>query len=101
MFRTTRVVHSIVLTTLLASCSEAPTSPAATNIPQSPSLAVPTPMPGVAFNSASCTLANSTTGEVRCSWDITNANGTSLDYWPGANVSITYNCLNSTGQVRS
>jgi len=95
------MVHSIALTILLASCSEGFTEPAATNIPQSPSLAVATSIPGVAFNSASCTLANSTTGEVRCSWDITNANGTSLDYWADAYMSITYNCLNNTGQIRS
>ena len=101
MIRTTRVVHSIALTLLLASCSEGLTEPAATNIPQSPSLAVPTPMAGVAFNSASCTLANSTTGEVRCSWDITNTSGNRLDYWPGAQMAITYNCLNSKGQIRS
>jgi len=101
MFRTTRVVLSSALTILLAACSEAPTGPAATNIPQSPSLAVPTPMPGVAFNSASCTLANSTTGEVRCSWDITNANATSLGIYPQAQMAITYNCLNSRGQIRS
>src|ERR671910_2490579 len=102
MFRTTRMVHSIALTILLASCSEGLTEPAATNIPQSPSLAVATSIPGVAFNSASCTLANSTTGEVRCSWDITNADGTSLDYFPEAFLTITYNCVNPhTGQIRS
>jgi hypothetical protein len=101
MLRTTRMVHSIALTILLASCSEGFTEPAATNIPQSPSLAVATSIPGVAFNSASCTLANSTTGEVRCSWDITNANGTSLEIWPQAYMTITYNCLNSTGHIRS
>jgi hypothetical protein len=101
MFRTTRVVHSIALTILLASCSEGLTEPAATNIPQSPSLAIDTHMAGVAFNSASCTLANSTTGEVRCSWDITNANAMSLGIHPQALMAITYNCLNKTGQIRS
>ena len=101
MFRTGRMVHSIALTILLASCSEGFTEPAATNIPQSPSLAVATHIPGVAFNSASCTLANSTTGEVRCSWDITNANGRSLGIHPQAHMAITYNCLDSRGQIRS
>ena len=101
MFRTTRMVHSIALTILLASCSEGLTEPATTNIPQSPSLAVATSIPGVTFNSASCTLASSTTGEVRCSWDITNANGTSLEYWAQASMAITYNCLDSRGQIRS
>jgi len=101
MFLTIRMVASTALAILLASCSEGPTEPAATNIPQSPSLALATVIPGVAFNSASCTLASSTTGEVRCSWDITNASGTSLDYYPQAYMAITYNCLNNTGQIRS
>jgi hypothetical protein len=101
MFRTRSVVLSSALMMLLAACSEVPTDPAETNIPQSPSLAVATSIPGVTFNSASCTLASSTTGEVRCSWDITNANGTGLEYWVQAYMSITYNCLNSTGQIRS
>ena len=101
MFRTRSVVLSSALTIILASCSEAPTDPTGTYVPPSPSLAVATSIPGVAFNSASCTLANSTTGEVRCSWDITNANGTSLEYWAQASMAITYNCLNSTGQIRS
>src|SRR5215217_363369 len=61
MTRTTRMVHIIAVTLLLASCSEGLTDPAATNIPQSPSFGATT-IPGVAFNSASCTLANSTTG---------------------------------------
>jgi hypothetical protein len=101
MFRTRTVVLSSALTILLAACSEVPTDPAATDIPQSPSLAVATSIPGVTINSASCTLANSTTGEVRCSWDITNANGTSLNYWADSYMRITYNCLNNTGQIRS
>jgi hypothetical protein len=100
MFRITTVVLSSALTIFLAGCSEAPTGPPATNIPHSPSL-VATSITGVSFNSASCTLVSSTTGEVRCSWDITNANGTSLDYWADAYMSITYNCLNNTGQIRS
>jgi hypothetical protein len=95
------MVHSIALTILLASCSEGLTEPAATNIPQSPSLAVATSIPGVAFNSASCTLANSTTGEVRCSWDITNANAASLGIHPQAHMAIAYNCLDSRGKIRS
>jgi len=94
------MVHIIALTLLLASCSEGLTDPAATNIPQSPSF-VATTIPGVAFNSASCTLANSTTGEVRCSWDITNANGMSLGIHPQAQMAITYNCLNSRAHIRS
>ena len=101
MFRTRSVVLSSAFTMLLAACSEAPTDPAGTYSPESPSLAVATSIPGVAFNSASCTLASSTTGEVRCSWDITNANETSLDYWVQAYMTITYNCLNNTGQIRS
>jgi hypothetical protein len=100
MFRTRNVVLSSALTMLLAACSEVPTDPGATNIPESPSM-VATSITGLSFNSGSCTLANSTTGEVRCGWDITNANGTSLDYWVQAYMSITYNCLNSTGQIRS
>ena len=100
MFRTRSVVLSSALMMLMAACSEAPTDPS-TSIPQSPSLAVATSIPGVAFNSASCALANSTTGEVQCSWDFANANATSLDYWVQAHMTITYNCLNSTGQVRS
>ena len=94
------MVLSMALTILLAACSEGPTDPTATNIPEFPSL-VATSIAGVTFNSASCTLANSTTGEVRCSWDITNANGTSLDYLPEAYMTIAYNCLNNTGQIRS
>ena len=94
------MVLSIALTILLAACSEGPTDPTATNIPESPSL-VATSIAGVTFNSASCTLANSTTGEVRCSWDITNTSGKSLDYWPEAQMAITYNCLDSRGQIRS
>src|SRR5918994_1566711 len=101
MFRITRVVLSSALTIILASCSEAPTDPTGTYVPQSPSLAIATSTPGVAFNSASCTLASSTTGEVRCSWDITNANGTSLGIHPQAHMAITYNCLDSRGQIRS
>jgi hypothetical protein len=95
------MVHSIALTILLGACSEGFTEPAATNIPQSPSLALATVISGVSFNSASCTLASGTTGEVRCSWDIMNANGTSLDYYPQAYMAITYNCLNNTGEIRS
>src|SRR5918994_6590754 len=101
MFRITRVVLSSALTIILASCSEAPTDPTGTYVPQSPSLAIATSIPGVAFNSASCTLASSTTGEVRCSWDITNANGTSLGILPQASMTIAYNCLDSRGQIRS
>ena len=100
MFRTTTVVLSTALTILLAACSEDPTSPAAPNIPQASSL-VATSMPGVSFNSASCTLVSSTTGEVRCSWDITNSNGMSLNIFPQAHMAITYNCLNNRGQIRS
>jgi hypothetical protein len=100
MFRTRSVVLSSALTMLVAACSEVPTDPAATNIPQSPSLAVATSITGVTFNSASCTLANSTTGEVRCSWDITNTSGKSLDYFPEAQMAISYNCLDSKGQIR-
>jgi hypothetical protein len=101
MLRTRSMVQTIALTILLASCSEAPTGPGVTNIPESPSLAVATHIAGVAFNTGSCTLANSTTGEVRCSWDITNANGMSLGIHPQAHMAITYNCLDSRGQVRS
>ena len=100
MFRIRSVVLSSALTMLLAACSEVPTDPTVASIPQSPSM-VATSIPGLSFNSGSCTLANSTTGEVRCSWDITNANGTSLEYWANASMAITYNCLDSRGQIRS
>jgi len=101
MFRITRVVLSSALTMLLAACSEVPTDPTAANIPQSPSLAVATSITGVTFNSGSCTLANRTTGEVRCSWDITNTSSNSLDNYPGAEMAISYNCLDTRGQIRS
>ncbi len=101
MFRITSVVLSSALTIILAACSEAPTDPTGTYVPQSPSLAVATSITGVTFNSASCTLANSTTGEVRCSWDITNTSGKSLDYFPEAQMAISYNCLDTKGQIRS
>ena len=100
MFRMRSVVLSSALTMLLAACSEVPTDPAAANIPQSPSM-VATSITGLSFNSGSCTLANSTTGEVRCSWDITNANGMSLGIHPQAHMAITYNCVDSRGQIRS
>jgi hypothetical protein len=99
MFRIRSVVLSSALTMLLAACSEVPTDPAAANIPQSPSM-VATSIEGLSFNSGSCTLVSSTTGEVRCSWDITNTGGKSLDYWPEAEMAITYNCLDTKGQIR-
>ena len=100
MFRTKSVVLSSALTMLLAACSEVPTDPTAASIPQSPSM-VATSIPGLSFNSGSCTLANSTTGEVRCSWDITNTTSNSLDNYPGAEMAISYNCLDTKGQIRS
>ena len=100
MFRIRSVVLSSALTMLVAACSEVPTDPVAAHIPQSPSM-VATSIEGLSFNSGSCTLANSTTGEVRCSWDITNTSGKSLDYWPEAQMAISYNCLDSKGQIRN
>jgi len=62
---------------------------------------VATSIGGLSFNSGSCTLANSTTGQVHCSWDITNTSSNSLDNYPGAEMAISYNCLDTRGQIRS
>lgn len=98
---------AILTATLLAGCSESSTAPETTapeNSPGQPAPSFSATLPGTStvINSASCNLVNSNTGEVRCSWDISNPDHISLELLPGALMDITYDCVNSnTGKVQS
>jgi hypothetical protein len=93
---------------LLAACSESSTAPETSapdnsTIPATPpSFSATLPGTSTVINSASCNLVNSTTGEVRCNWDISNPDHISLEILPGALMEIAYQCVNSsTGKVQS
>jgi hypothetical protein len=99
--------------TLLAACSESSTAPEAT-APEStapepgaapspaPSFAAGLPGTNVSISSGSCTQISTTTGEVHCSYSISNPDQLLINIYPEAHMAIDYQCLNaSTGKVQS
>jgi len=93
---------------LLTACSESSTAPEistpenGTAAPAAPSFSATLPGTSTVINSASCNLVNATSGEVRCSWDISNPEQISLELIPGSLMDIAYDCVSpSTGKVQS
>jgi hypothetical protein len=95
---------------LLAACSESSTEPTTREIP-APTSEIPAPptsysagLPGTSasITSGSCSLISSSTGEVRCSYDVANPDGLLLNIYPGARLKMDYQCVSpSTGRVQS
>ena len=93
---------------LLAACSESSTAPEA-SAPEpgpasspAPSFSATVPGTNISITSGSCTLISSTTGEVHCSYSISNPDQVLINFYPEARLAIDYQCLNaSTGKVQS
>lgn len=98
---------AILTATLLAGCSESSTGPETSAPEKSPTPAAPTfsaTLPGTnaTINSGFCTLVSSTTGEVRCDYEVSNPDGLLLNVYPGATMSLDYQCVNpNTGKIAS
>jgi len=93
---------------LLAACSESSTAPEASapepGTPSSPAPSFSAGLPGtnVSISSGSCTQISTTTGEVHCSYNISNPDQIPLNIYPEAHMAIDYQCLNaSTGRIQS
>lgn len=88
---------------LLAACSETSTEPASSEV-NAPPVSYSAGLPGtkVSITSGSCSLINSATGEVRCSYDISNPDQILINIYPEAQMAIDYQCVNSsTGRIQS
>ena len=88
-----------------SACTDTPTSPEPENLltPSSLISIAVTPDPTlVTFNSASCTLTNSFTGAVNCSWNISNPALNSLNMWAQVVLTVSYDCVNPhNGRIAS
>jgi len=95
MIPTRKCLAVAMLAVVAAACSDTPTSPDNVLTPRSLITISVTPDPTlVTFNSASCTLTNSSTGAVSCSWDISNPAMNSLNLWAQAVLTVNYDCVN-------
>jgi hypothetical protein len=101
-------ISAAMAATLLAACSENSTAPDTsvpengTVAPASPSFSATLPGTNVTINDGSCTQISTTTGEVDCSYNISNPDQIPLNIWPEAEMAIDYQCVNaSTGKVQS
>jgi hypothetical protein len=88
---------------MLAACSESPTNPdPETSSAGRPSLSVTLPGTNVTINSAACSLVSSSTGGVKCSYDVSNPDGLLMNIYPQAVLQVDYQCVNpSTGKIMS
>ena len=102
-FAMKRIIAAAFVALTLAACSETTTEPDTSRAPtQSASFSVAVPGTNVSINSVSCSLISASTGEVRCSYDITNPDGILINIWPEARVVMNYQCLSSsTGKIQS
>jgi hypothetical protein len=98
-----RLIPAAFVMLMLAACTETSTEPNTNRAPEEhASLSVALPGTTASITSGSCNLVNSTTGEVRCSYDIANPDGILLNIYPGARLGIDYQCVNSsTGKLQS
>ena len=95
---------------LLAACSESTTAPE-TSAPEhgtssssnpAPSFSATLPGSNVSVTSGSCSLISSVTGEVHCSYDVSNPDQLSINIYPEAQMAIDYQCVNATtGKIYS
>jgi hypothetical protein len=102
-FAMKRVIAAAFVALTLAACSESATAPESSPVPAQPaSFSAALPGTNVSINSGSCTLISSSTGEVRCSYDIANPDGILINIWPEAHLVMNYQCVNSsTGKIQS
>jgi hypothetical protein len=98
-----RLIPAAFVTLMLAACTETSTEPNINRAPEEhPSLSVALPGTTASITSASCSLVDPTTGEVRCSYDIANPDQLLLNIYPEAQLGLAYQCLNSsTGKIQS
>jgi hypothetical protein len=98
---------AVVAAMLLAACSESSTGPEVsapengTVTPAAPIFSASLPGTTALISSGSCSLISSSTGEVRCSYDVSNPDGLLLNIYPGARLKLDYECVNSIGKVQS
>jgi hypothetical protein len=87
---------------LITACSEPPTGPHNTASFAEPRLLLAPDAGLVTFNSASCTLTDSSTGASSCSWNISNPAETQLNLSVQAVLRVSYDCVNpKNGRVAS
>ena len=98
-----RIIAAAFAALTLAACSETTTEPHTSTVPARPvSFSATLPGTNVSINSLSCSLISASTGEVRCSYDITNPDGTLINIWPEAHLRMNYQCVSpSTGKIQS
>jgi hypothetical protein len=98
-----RIIAAAFVAITLAGCSETTTEPDTSTVPtQHASFSAAVPGTSVSINSASCSLISASTGEVRCSYDITNPDGILINIWPEAHLIMNYQCVSpSTGKIQS
>ena len=98
-----RIIAAAFVAITLAGCSETTTEPDISTAPtQHASFSAAVPGTSVSINSASCSLISASTGEVRCSYDITNPDGILINIWPEAHLVMNYQCVSpSTGKIQS
>jgi hypothetical protein len=98
-----RLIAAAVLAIMLAACTENPTDPGTGKSAAQPaSFSVAVPGTTASITSYSCSLKSSTTGEVRCSYDIANPDQQLLNLYPQAALKIDYKCVNAnTGKIQS
>jgi hypothetical protein len=102
-FAMKRTIAAAFVALTLAACSETTTEPDTSRVPAQPaSFSAALPGTNVSINSASCSLISASTGEVRCSYDIANADGVLINIWPEAHLVMNYQCVSpSTGKIQS
>jgi hypothetical protein len=98
-----RLFPAVIVAAMLTACADTSTEPHSNSVsPGQPSLSVALPGTSVSLNSISCNLISSSTGEVRCSWDISNPEQIPLNIYPEAHLLIDYQCVSpNTGKIRS
>ena len=98
-----RIIAAAFVALTLAACSETTTEPTTSRVSAQPaSFSAALPGTNVSINSLSCSLISASTGEVRCSYDITNPDGILINIWPEAHLTMNYQCVSpSTGKIQS
>jgi hypothetical protein len=96
-----RAVAPLVAVGLTIACSEAPTAPQA-DLRLSHVIIQAVDPTLVTFNSASCTLASASTGQVSCSWNISNPDANVMNLWAEGILVVNYQCVNpKNGRIAS
>ena len=98
-----RIVVIVSGIALMTACQDIPTSPLSRTPSQSVGRVAIIPDPGlVTFNSGSCSLTDASNGAVSCSWNLSNPDENTLNFFAEALLIASYDCVNpKNGRIAS